>query len=235
MSGCIICSNKLKTFALEGKCEACKNGYFKTKDKTCIHCKAKKNGGPACELCGYELDEEGNEIDNIICKHCPGGFLTSDGKCYKCQDELENGCQNCAIKVNNITQTEKLVCTACKDNYILSNNSHCIHYNSYVHKIPYCSKQNDNLEKNIILDDSPEDEENDFNSINNNTKYEYKVYSTCISCKEGYVKKDDLCVPLNVSNCTLSSFLLNNSVDDSEEEGNYTYIDLKGQKYKQGL
>ena len=32
---------------------------------------------------------------------------------------------------------------------------------------------------------------------------------------------------MNVSNCTLSSFLLNNSVDDSEEEGNYTYIDLK--------
>ena len=53
------------------------------------------------------------------------------------------------------------------------------------------------------------------------------MHSTCYACKEGYVKKDNLCVPLHVSNCTLSSFLLNNSVDDSEEEGNYTYIDLK--------
>jgi hypothetical protein len=120
--GCIICSDKLSEYKSQGKCQACKEGYLKGKDGTCIHCKAKKNGGPACELCEYAKNENGEETNNIICKHCPGGFITSEGKCYKCKDELENGCQNCTLKVNEIDKTEKLICTNCFNNYILTEN-----------------------------------------------------------------------------------------------------------------
>ena len=145
--GCIICIDKLTQYQSEGKCQACKDGYFKTKEGKCIHCKAKKNGGPGCELCEYAKDENGNDKDDIICSYCPGGFLTSDGKCYNCKDELENGCRNCTIKVNEVDQTEKLVCTNCiNNNYILSNNSHCIHINSFVQRIPFCLRQYNYLE-----------------------------------------------------------------------------------------
>ena len=89
------------------------------------------------------------------------------GKCYRCQDELESGCKNCTLKVNEIDKTEKLVCTNCYNDYILSNHSHCIHFNSYVEKIPYCFYQRDQLLKYIIGDNStmmnmPREDENEF-------------------------------------------------------------------------
>ena len=80
MPGCIICSDKLKEFSQAKKCQACREEFFKTKDETCVYCKAKKNGGPACEICEYATDAEGNETKDIRCKVCPdGSFLTSDG------------------------------------------------------------------------------------------------------------------------------------------------------------
>ena len=261
--GCIICDKLLDDYKSKGKCQACKEGYFKTKDGSCIHCKAKKNGGPACELCGYELNQYGKETDNIICKHCPGGFITSEGKCYKCQDELEEGCQNCVLQIDQVKQTEKLICTYCKSDYILSKNNHCIHYKGFTYKIPFCKEQNDYLEKNIIkdnnitIDDYFEEDEYDYNmtnmynnnytypnynNINNNKnnktnstnntkidyniKYEYKVHSYCNICKDGYVLKNNSCIPLNISSCSLSSFLLNDIGDISQFGGNYSYFDL---------
>ena len=80
--GCIICDNNLSTLKPKNECEACKEGFFKTKDKSCVYCKARKNGGPACEQCIYETDEDGNETNNIKCEYCPkGSVLSSDGKC----------------------------------------------------------------------------------------------------------------------------------------------------------
>ena len=221
--GCIICSDKLNEYRAKKKCQSCKEGYFKTKDDSCVRCKANTNGGPACELCGYELNSNGLETDNIICKHCPGGFITSEGKCYKCQDELEDGCQNCTLKVDNIAQKEKLICTNCKNNYILSKNNHCIHSNSYIYKIPHCAGQKDYVEKNIInnninntLDEYGLDTQNTNNNI---IKYEYIVHSDCYSCKEGYDLKNNSCVTANISNCSLSSLFLENQDDISKEEG----------------
>ena len=222
--GCIICIDKLSEFRSKGICQACKEGYFKTKEQSCIYCKAKKNGGPACEICEYATDEDGNETNDIICKHCPNGFLTSDGKCYRCQDELENGCQNCTLQVDEIKKTEKLVCTDCFYDYLLSNHSHCIHFNSYANRIPYCSYQSDNLYKYIIEDkkdetftempisttlNDNEEEKEEFNYNNtNNTKYEYKISSYCKSCKEGYIlSEQDRCLPLDISNCSFLSFI----------------------------
>ena len=236
--GCIICDDKLTQYKSEGKCQACREGYFKTKDETCIHCKAKKNGGPGCELCGYDQDEDGNDTDDIICKYCPEGFLTTDGKCYNCKDELENGCRNCTLKVNEIDQTEKLVCTKCINDeddyyyYILSNNSHCIHINSYAQKLPFCSYQVNHLEKykiiesttsnnNSIIDDM---EEFNLNNNTNNTRYGYEIYSKCENCQKGYKMIDNTCLPFGISNCSLSSIIDLNLNNNLEEEYLYKYI-----------
>ena len=232
--GCIICNNKLDEYKSLGKCQACKRGYFKARDGTCIHCKANKNGGPACELCGYELNEEGNESDNIICKHCPDGFLTSDGKCYRCEDELEYECEKCALKINDIEQKEKLICTSCMKESILSDSGHCIHFSSYADRIPFCLAQYGYLEKNIInnnttfINSHEEDslENNNNENTNNIVKYEYKIHSTCYGCKQGYILIKNTCLPLNISNCSLSSFFWNN------QEGNYTDNDLKENYYR---
>ena len=114
MPGCVICSDKLKEFKQAKKCQSCIEGFFKTKDETCFYCRARKNGGPACDICEYVIDEEGKETNDIRCKVCPdGSFLTSDGKCYNCYDELENGCQNCTIKIDEADKTEKLICKSC--------------------------------------------------------------------------------------------------------------------------
>ena len=232
--GCIICSDKLSEYKALGKCQACKEGYFKAKDGTCIHCKAEKNGGPACELCGYEINTEGIETDNIVCKHCPGGFLTSEGKCYKCLDELEDGCQGCTLKVNNIDKTEKLICTDCKGNYVLSKNNHCIHYYSYTHKIPFCSGQKDYYEKikiNNNNNNEPLDQDESMTNTNNNEiTYEYKIYSNCYSCKEGYNFINNTCIPENTSDCSLSSIFLNNREDNPEGE-QIDFYKLISEKY----
>ena len=237
--GCIICIDKLTQYKSEGKCQACKDGYFKTKDGTCIHCKAKKNGGPGCELCEYAKDENGNDKDDIICSYCPGGFLTTDGKCFNCKDELENGCQNCTLKVNELDQTEKLVCTNCINDryYILTNNSHCVHINSFVQKIPFCSYQENYFEKyaivdNTTLNNTPNMDMDNFNFGNgtnnntNNTKYEYKIRSTCYECIDGYMKEgeENSCLPLGIENCSLSSLFDLNTSNFKEEE--YYYEDF---------
>ena len=232
MPGCVICSDKLNQYKSEGKCQACKEGFYKTKEGTCVHCKAKKNGGPGCQLCDYGKDEEGNDINKIVCKHCPEGFLTSDGKCYRCRDELENGCRNCTLKVNEIDQTEKLVCTQCQNeqDYILSNNSHCIHKNSYLEKIPFCSRPINNIEKYIITDNTTSSnneengEENYPNNGNNNTKnytYGYRFSSWCEICKEGYARINGTCYPFEISNCSLDYIFSLNSGSYEENENDY--------------
>ena len=238
MPGCIICNNELTKYKEEGKCQGCKAEYFKTKDGECVHCKAKKNGGPACDLCEYEKNEEGEEKNNIICKSCPG-YLTNEGKCYSCEEELENGCKNCTLKLNPLDNKEKFICVECKDNYLLSKNGHCIHFNSYTHKIPYCQYQYDYLQKFLIEDDinitSSDntdlelDEEPKFNFNNtdyrlnntNNTQnvsYRYEISSICEECKNGYINRDDTCIPFNIKNCSL-----NNLISLGSQKLNITY------------
>jgi hypothetical protein len=180
-----------------------------------------KNGGPACELCEFSKDENGN--DTVICKHCPDGYLTKDGKCFRCQDELESGCKNCTIKENEINKTEKLVCTNCQEDYILSKNGHCIHFNSFVQRIPFCYNQVNFLEKyiNNLYDFNDTNDINDTNINNTNyINYEYRINSVCKTCKDGYIHMDNSCYSLNISNCSLISLLLPNYKENLD---NYTY------------
>ena len=68
--GCIICKDKLNEYKENKKCQRCKYGYFKTKDEKCVYCRSEQFGGPGCDECGYEKNENGIETDNIICKEC---------------------------------------------------------------------------------------------------------------------------------------------------------------------
>ena len=136
--GCIICKDKYEEYKSKNKCQSCKNGFFKTKNESCIYCKARKNGGPKCEQCEYEIDENGNEIDKIKCKYCPNNnILSNDGKCYNCKDELGQNCDSCKFNIEEDNK-EKLICTSCSNNYVL-NSKGCVSYNSYYQTIPKCS------------------------------------------------------------------------------------------------
>ena len=157
MNGCIICTDKINEYLSQNKCQACKEGFFKTRDESCIYCKARTIGGPSCQQCEYYKDENGNETNEIRCKYCPpDSALSSDGKCYNCQEELGEGCTKCSFIKDEENNTEKLQCQNCKNNYNLSQNRHCIHYQSYYQIIPHCAKSY----YNIIL--------NDFNNFTNN-------------------------------------------------------------------
>ena len=80
-SGCIICKDNLDEYKKNKKCDRCKYGYFKTKDEKCVLCSSDKTGGTSCEQCGYELNNNGEETDNIVCKECfPHNFY--DQKYY---------------------------------------------------------------------------------------------------------------------------------------------------------
>ena len=130
----------------------------------------------------------------------------------------------------------KLVCTKCinENYYLLTNNSHCIHINSFVQKIPFCSYQSNYLEKYIIKDNTTSDntslnmENSNFGNGTNNTnntnitKYEYQLKSYCSECRNGYVKNNNSCQPINITNCSLSNIIsfYRNSYTE-EEEYNY--------------
>ena len=38
--GCILCTDKLEELKPQNKCQACSNGFFKTKNESCVYCKA---------------------------------------------------------------------------------------------------------------------------------------------------------------------------------------------------
>ena len=195
--GCIICKKNLLEYINEKKCDNCTKNYFLTKNNTCLFCKSKNIGGPGCELCGYVTDNNGNETNDIICKHCPKGILTPDGKCYKCHEVLEN-CETC--EYNN--ENKKFYCTKCQQNkYFLNSTGHCIYnfYNSYDLTIPLCEYQ---INYHII------------------DNYNIKTSSYCKICLKGYYPINNTCVPFSLLNCSLSSFFIFNSSYNETEEQN---------------
>ena len=229
MPGCVICTDKLNEYIPVKKCQSCISGFFKTKDDTCFYCKAEKNGGPACEICEYLIDEEGNETNDIRCKICSErNFLTSDGKCYNCQEELGYDCQNCELKKDENNKTEKLVCKTCYKEHNLTSNNHCIHANSFAERIPYCRYQysyinhyipeNNNLESDIISNIS---NENYYIDEENIETERYEIISHCNQCKDGYFKYgENQCQSLDVTNCSLL-FLFSNFENRNENGNNY--------------
>ena len=132
--GCINTNKNITLYKSKNICLYCKPGFFKTKDESCFYCKARKNGGPKCDECEYKKKVNGIETEEIICKKCNNSnLMSSDGKCYNCQDEVGFGCLECGFENNNI------ICLVCKENYI-KEDGHCISYQSYFKTIPFCSE-----------------------------------------------------------------------------------------------
>ena len=229
--GCTICSNNTKEYISQKKCQGCLQGFFKTKDESCIYCKARKNGGPGCELCEYLKNENGEETDEIRCQYCPpGSALSSDKKCYNCQEELGEACMSCKFIKNEENNTEQLKCQSCKYNYHLSPNGYCIHYQSYYPIIPHCAYSIynviiNNLTYNIsnYNNESYYDEIYDSTMINNEygnyslynnsnegnqSSNNFTIKATCQECKSGYYKtREGKCEKIDIELCSYFSIL----------------------------
>ena len=67
--GCMICKNKIDEYKKNKKCQMCKYGYFKTKEEIFVYFNSEQYGGPSCYECGYEIDNNGDETEQIICKN----------------------------------------------------------------------------------------------------------------------------------------------------------------------
>ena len=153
--GCIICKNNLDEYKKNKKCDRCKYGYFKTKDEKCVLCSSDKTGGTACEQCGYELNNDGEESDNIVCKECfPHNFyyqefydqyniiddynnININDKCYNCRMETSKGCYQCEpVKENGKTVNVK--CIMCKIGYFLTPEGNCLNFTNLIEKDLNC-------------------------------------------------------------------------------------------------
>ena len=130
--GCIICSDGSEEYKNNKKCQTCKYGYFKTKDEKCVYCSSEKYGGLGCYECGYET----NEQDNITCKGCYTNFLSKTGKCYDCNIQFADTCEECQLVEDEGTETFK--CVVCKYGYYLTSEGKCVSFISNIQKIPNC-------------------------------------------------------------------------------------------------
>ena len=225
--GCVICKEEYK---FKRKCQACKSGYFKTKDQECVYCRSKKYGGPECNKCGYDENEE-----KIICVNCIESYqaLNSKGKCYNCKDELFNECQQCKFIQNG--NEEQLICTFCIKGYYLDENGNCINFSKYLEKKPNCNTHCYKIDSFELCyyDDYI------YYSFYYNSSYYYYSYSDyyytlydenienfinnylrqingiikgyCNYCNDGfYLNSNEECIKLTNENCSIISMLKNN-------------------------
>ena len=115
--GCILPINNYTLYINNNKWFSCKYEFFKTKDESCIYCKARKNGGPKCDECQYIM-KNGLDTNEVNCKNClDGNMLSLSGRCYNCIDEVGAGCKKCDFE-NGI---EKVICLECEKDYALIN------------------------------------------------------------------------------------------------------------------
>ena len=250
MPGCIICDNKLEEYKSKNKCQYCAGSYFKTKNESCIYCRSEKYGGPACDRCGYAIDENGNETEEIICKLCYyyNSALNSKRKCYNCKYDFDKGCSHCKFIINKDENTEKLICTGCNDNYYLKSDGHCYNFLSFFEKEPNCLVYSYYVGNSLFY-------YNDLLSIEEyyrgreyyNYNYDYNDYyyylnsnnsltlekqkTECIRCQNGFFKNDEgNCEKLSDEKCSLISIIENYSqkyrqCNDYFNKTNYSSID----------
>ena len=207
--GCLVCKDKLEQYKQLSKCQFCKEGYFKTKDESCVYCKSMKNGGPGCELCEYAKNSKGKDNNEIRCSYCPeGSRINKDGKCLKCKEELGVGCSDCIFIINEEDNIEKLICIKCENNYYLTSNGYCNYSGSYSEYIPNCGY----ISNTKLLLDNDNSNYQDIIYTNIGIKIKnYAVYSVCSYCDSGFYLKDGKCIELNFDDCTLSSIYLDSN------------------------
>ena len=148
--GCIISKYNSEEYISNKKCEYCKDGYFLTKEGTCVYCRSEKYGGPGCYKCGYEEDKDGKESNNIICKDCYSfnnynrtdyihsykddlynSALNSEGKCY---NYFYNESEHCFKYefLKGKDNKEELTCVLCIPGYYLNSENKCISLIDYI-------------------------------------------------------------------------------------------------------
>ena len=208
-AGCILPINNYTIYINNSKCFDCKYGFFKTKEESCIYCKARKNGGPKCDECQYIKDKNGIETNRINCKICQNGnMLSLSGKCYNCEDEVGPGCEKCVFK----EETEKVICEKCKEDYYLNDKGYCTYKDSVDKLVPNC----------LIYDNNYSNSEGILSS-----------FKKCKVCNDGYfVNNRGRCESLYLEVCSLNSMLnFEKSIYDECkkfcEMMNYTFIDYK--------
>ena len=177
--GCILPINNYTLYIKNNKCFNCKYGFFKTKDESCIYCKARKNGGPKCDECQYII-KNGFDTNEINCKICPeGNMLSSSGRCYNCTDEVGPGCKKCDFE----NGTEKVICLECEKDYVLNNEKFCSVKKIQTDTIPNC----------LIIKESPR-------------RRRLADKPICEKCNDGYYVVDNgECENLSLELCSLSS------------------------------
>ena len=213
-AGCILPINNYTIYKKNNKCFDCKYGFFKTKEESCIYCKARKNGGPKCDECQYIKDKNGNETDSINCKICQNDNMISPigRRCYNCEDEVGPGCAKCVFE--NVT--ERVICEECIEGYELNEEKYCSSGHIYSDRNPNClifmSKKKTFLNRMLYVADA-----------------------ICIRCNDGYYLNKGKCESLSLEKCSFNSMLdlnnLNLSIYDECKKfceiNNYPFVDYK--------
>ena len=227
--GCIICNEE---YIFKRKCQACKPGYFKTENESCIYCRTEKYGISECDK--YIKNETGG---NRIFKRFSGKYKIVDsfGKYHILLKELDNNCE--IYEFIGIRENQKLICLFCKEGYYLDFNGNCVYFMKYLKKVDNCSGI-DYYFLNTKLEYRPFYENNKYyiyysRLYANPTelyKYDKTILETinydlmkinderggvCQFCDYGYLfdfqKK---CVPIKIENCTILSMIKNNLLYD---------------------
>ena len=219
--GCIICNEEYKS---KGKCQACKPGYFKTEDESCVYCRSEKYGGPACDRC---IKSESDE--KIICGSCDENIkvLNSKGKCYFTPNDLMENC--IAFKFEGNDNEEKIVCTFCKEGFYLDNNGNCVSFLQYLEINENCNKiiyqigllnihyiGPENIEYYIDGSMYPTDKYNAYllnktfsESLNEKLRaINLKITGKCKECNSGKVlDNSNKCITITVNDCSIISLI----------------------------
>jgi len=182
-AGCILPNYNYTIYIENNKCFDCKDGFFKTKEESCIYCKARKNGGPKCDECQYIKDRYGIETNRINCKICQNDNILSPigRKCYNCEDEVGPGCESCIFE----NETERVICEKCKEGYEINGEGYCTSKYSYDILVPNCLiyDNNDSISKRLLA-----------------------AAVKCKKCNDGYyVNNRGKCAILSLEMCSLNS------------------------------
>ena len=215
-AGCILPLNNYTIYLENKKCFSCKNGFFKTREESCIYCKARKNGGPKCDECHY-IKENGIETNRINCKTCDTSvnMLSPIGnRCYRCEDEVGPGCAKCKFE----EETERVICEICEEGYKKNNENYCTKEYSYDRKISNC----------LIYESS---------SISHSNRLLSDVRTKCKVCNDGFYLDEGNCKEIALDTCSFKSMTnFNKSIYDECkkfcEMNYYPIVDYKDNNEK---
>ena len=224
--GCIICNEE---YIQKGKCNACKPGYLKLEDESCVDCRSEEYGGPACDRCAKNENDE-----NIICISCEGRekVLNNKGKCYFAPFYATNECSAYKFQMNG--NEEKMVCAFCNNGYYLDSSGNCVNFLQYleikdnccshlykVGKLPIVYNYDGNVdywsEENgfyINYNNAYQFNETILEFINSNLrKIDHLLTADCQNCNLGYMfNSERKCILVTIEMCSIISMIKDSNI-----------------------